>query len=509
MDRALQCRVVEVEVTPAKGKKGHCQYSNGFSIDDERIVTSAHGLVGARSIVVRFLDVDPDLSLHAEVAWNGREQPGTFDVAVLRLAEKDRARVPSEVRQAPRPELPLRDFGQDEKWHGRGGFRATPLAASNGTTRSKIDDFGGVAFVPAGDGIASLDVRTPPRDPAGWRGASGSPVLCGRALLAVVRSYAEAWDGSRLRAVSLSRICDPTGAMLPSFVEALGLSARYDRIRTLVREVTQDLTPYVGLHAMLDARLRQERPHDSCSRDATGVAEELVRLSGEAVLRVCNDMLEACVGHTAEVRQRIDCGSALALVLVVERLLPHLLCPDATDALLAVLHRGRSGLLPLRSLTKTLAEVQMAAVDDRTMRFAGDGRAEGGPVGVFLVPNPPEMAQGSAATVAAVVEALAKWILSGTTSGASPAELARRVNQMLERAYQARTEQRYWYFIAGSDWDPASRAALAAALPRLKICCPDATPNEGSVDEEDWLCGLLTTFLRLKQRRVELCRSSG
>src|SRR5512145_2665383 len=103
MDPQLQCRVVEVEMeTCARGRRRRTnhvagqddleyEYSNGFAIDDERIVTSAHGIDGARSIHVRFLaggscgggGEPPQLSV--EKIWNGYEHRGKFDVTVLRI----------------------------------------------------------------------------------------------------------------------------------------------------------------------------------------------------------------------------------------------------------------------------------------------------------------------------------------------------------------------------------------------------------------------------------------
>lgn len=121
MDPELQCRVVEVETQLADGSG--FSYSNGFAIDDERILTCAHGVDGAQAIRVCFLAVTGTPQLDARVVWNGFKHESQWDVAVLHI--HDPSQVPDLVQRAARPLLSLREIGDGEAWSARGAFRAS------------------------------------------------------------------------------------------------------------------------------------------------------------------------------------------------------------------------------------------------------------------------------------------------------------------------------------------------------------------------------------------------
>jgi hypothetical protein len=496
MDEALHCRVVEVEVALKGSEK--FSYSNGFAIDNERILTSAHGIAGAQAIRIRFLEVPGAERIEVAVPWDGYKRPDKWDVAVLQV--KDPAQVPVVVQNAARPWLPLRKIVDKEDWNSRGSIRARVVQNRDGTKTPTIDDFGGETFGSTKEGVVTLTVPSHPKNPEGWRGASGSPVMNRRELLAVVRSYPEAWDGSRLRATALHPLRDDT-----EFLNALGLTEVFRRIDALAGKVATLLEPYPDLIERLATRFVIN------ANQAMPIAEALCSLSGLDLLSSCNRIQDAYIGESAPSPSRDDCKASEALEKVVLLLVPRLL--GTAEALRQAMRGNASALLPLRWVTKTVIELEMAALDERQAEFEKENPVGREPKGKYLLPDSPEMGSGKnalAKAVAAVVKDLANKILSPSILQTTPpSEHAQQVNATLKTSAEDALPGRYLYFIANRTWKSDFTAALAAAIPNLKVCCLGSAQNQQERELDQRLVNLVVRFLTLKQRREQLCPATG
>jgi hypothetical protein len=439
--------------------------------------------------------------LDARVVWNGFKHESQWDVAVLHI--HDPSQVPDLVQRAARPLLSLREIGDGEAWSARGAFRASLVVDTTGRTAAEADDFGGKTFGSTDKGIVTLTTTDHPKDPKGWRGASGSAVTRGRELLAVVRSYPEAWDGTRLRATVLAPL-----RKVPQFLDQLGLSEVFRRIDALSGKVAAILAPHQDLLARLATSLALDSSQDR------HVADALCRLaSGLELLGKCHPLLNQYVGESALRATRADCEAAKALESVVLLLVPRLLGPAVTEALRQVTLGSSSALLPLRWVTKTVIELEMAALDERAAEFEKETPVGREPKGKYLVPDVPDVGMGEdalAQAVAAVAKDLASKVLSPTIIQKTPtSKLAGKVDAMLEACIEDELPERYLYFIASSTWSRAFTAALSNAIPHLKVCCLGTAGDEQDDNQDQRLANLVTRILTLKQRREQLCPANG
>lgn len=194
------------------------QRSTGYCLTKRTILTCSHGLAMSGKVEVRLLAI-PELRdrwLPARIVWDGSRLEDPFDAALLALEDADAASVAGDEWPDP---LTLRALGERERWSSRGILKAVDRTTKDGSVYSNVESFGGVLYPEdSPHALISLEISSPPSDPSGWAGASGSPVFTRGGLSGVVVSWPRAYDGRRLKAVPVRRLWD-----LPGFATASGI----------------------------------------------------------------------------------------------------------------------------------------------------------------------------------------------------------------------------------------------------------------------------------------------
>jgi WD40 repeat protein len=213
----VRARVVEVIADLGEGAQRRYRYGSGCIVKGRTVLTSAHVVADAESVVVR----DPDKREYAAVADRGFvgdvSGPGP-DLALLDIAD------PAFAHDLPPIRLAAVDrdsaTGQPvERCHvlGYPWFRETQ---SRGAVRDTVDAIG---IVPVLSGLAagllSVQVSVYPRPlppeqtllaASEWSGVSGAPVVADGLLLGVVTEHAPREGSSAVMAVPLTALeADP------------------------------------------------------------------------------------------------------------------------------------------------------------------------------------------------------------------------------------------------------------------------------------------------------------
>jgi Trypsin-like peptidase domain len=214
---AVRARVVEVIADLGEGAQRRYRYGSGCIVKGRTVLTSAHVVADAESVVVR----DPDKREYAAVVDRGFvgdvSGPGP-DLALLDIAD------PAFAHDLPPIRLAAVDrdsaTGEPvERCHvlGYPWFRETQ---SRGAVRDTVDAIG---IVPVLSGLAagllSVQVSVYPRPlppeqtllaASEWSGVSGAPVVADGLLLGVVTEHAPREGSSAVTAVPLTALeADP------------------------------------------------------------------------------------------------------------------------------------------------------------------------------------------------------------------------------------------------------------------------------------------------------------
>lgn len=338
-----------------KSKRIHGR-GTAYPVGPRLLLTARHVVRGASSIRARFAGVDvpgaipptPRFSeCDATVVWQDERR----DVALLEVAGLDGAGLPF----APVRVLPLHD---GEEWtsrafpsaSGAGGDAAVPATASLDGQLQVLTE-----------GPLELLVKNGPRDPGGFAGASGGPVVDAHGCVVGVITQEEVhWTG-RLLATALSTCFGDA-----EFLRLVGLGDR-DRIEA---RVVAEITEILGRDLLALERLREvmERPESEVLElrrgvpgDAAGVARWLSRLPVDGATFCLNEAHE-------EVVERLDRARK-----------------DAAEEVAALRNAASALVRMLCFLLPALVELDTTCSANRHFREAGHSRL----AGIITLPDAP------------------------------------------------------------------------------------------------------------------------
>jgi hypothetical protein len=222
-----------------------------------------------------------------------------------------------------------------------------------------------------------LEAHAPPDTETGWQGASGMPIFFYRQLIGIARQVPTNFKAQRLQAVPCWKLLQDS-----EFRSVLGWDARQTALQRMRRRITKLLTPETA----------------EALADALGIADTLVGLPKPAeyvegliaslveetdIRRVIKALRKAHRGLLDEEGAEI----AAPLVEVARFLVPACFNPLVVQSAKALLD---AGLIPLPAGTRTVAELVMAAVDERAARFRPRLDRYDQPEGELCLPLHPE-----------------------------------------------------------------------------------------------------------------------
>jgi len=350
---------------------------SGAIVAPHRVLTAAHVVIDGTRKAPK-----PDLAVRREstadwipatVCWRG----DGLDAALLEVA-------PPLVAQAH----PLACFdGQRipnyQPWFARGypmvgapEDRSTRLESLTGTTHP---------YWPTEPHI-TLNVEAPP---ANCGGLSGAAVVVGDRIVGVVQLVPrpESWDRKLLQATPVASLLN-----VPAFLEALGVRAGHDlhqqRVVALRAQIASLLRSDGGICERIGERLGAPQP-----RDPAAVAEHLVdavqaKRAANALNQLDEEMEEQGLPKGREIVQRLFWWALRHAVDWSPLQAAH--C--ATFAAPATA-RSVPVSLELPFLSMTVAELVLAGLDDRPIRFGPGAGPEDPPPGATML-------RPSAATIA-------------------------------------------------------------------------------------------------------------
>jgi len=356
MERNCKDLLIELFV-PSTAGNGSGKIGTGFPIAKDRILTARHVLFGDG----RDEAVDFELRWHH---WRGSGKPaGKWQrVARKQILCKGSDDLDAAVIEHPFPPevcdwLPLtaRNHATGTRWESEGfpdvGKReddsreAVPMQGKTYRYASRAKD-------------AWLDVDKPPV-PAGWKGASGSPVIVLSQVAGILTDVPPGFQGGRLKALPASRLLADE-----QFREAIGYRTGGDRTAALVTVLTPWLRRYPLAIGALECGI--EGAGGALWRDPAKpvdtLAEALNDCNVTELLRFARDAIKALkkAGHPDD---------AHALGELVQQLLPILYDHTAVDALREKVDDPAAVLVGLPIATAFVAETVMAGVDGRETRW--------------------------------------------------------------------------------------------------------------------------------------------
>jgi hypothetical protein len=215
---ALAARVVEViaDLGPSAGAR--YRYGSGCIVRGRTVLTAAHVVAGAKSVVVR----DPDRREYAAAAdprFVGDADGPRPDLALLEVTD------PAFAGDLPPIRLAAVDRAAGEPVERCHAVGYPWFAEIQSRTRTAVrDTVGAIGVVPVlsklKTGLLSVQVTVAPRElPAQetalaaseWSGMSGAPVFAGGCMLGVVTEHAPREGPSAITAVPLTALqADPS-----------------------------------------------------------------------------------------------------------------------------------------------------------------------------------------------------------------------------------------------------------------------------------------------------------
>lgn len=476
MERNFKDLLIEVFVPLANGN-GQGRIGTGFPIARDRILTARHVLFGAG------LDQAADFELRWHHWRDTTQSAGRWQrVARVGIVFSGTADLDAAVIEYPFPPevaawypLTARNHATGTHWESEGfpdvGRRednsrvAVPMQGKTHRYASRAKD-------------AWLDVDAPPV-PAGWRGASGSPVIVLSQVAGILTEVPPGFQGGRLMALPAARLLADA-----QFRQAIGYRTDSDRTAALVGvlEPVRRQSPLAigalecGIEGTDGARWRDP------ANPVDALAAALNDCNVSDLLRFARDAIKAL--H--KVGQPDD---ASALGELVQRLLPILYDHTAVDAVRDKVDDPAAVLVGLPIATAFVAEAIMAGADGRETRWQPPDRNRE-LEGQLRLPNTPN--NGIDPTGARAMESFQEHLrrklcvdrlndfeaaFCRCLSEFVPAEMRARLSAHEqddlyamaadEVAYLAETNSRYYYLFQLPP-DPEHRAQILGTLSRLK-----------------------------------------
>lgn len=219
-----------------------------------------------------------------------------------------------------------------------------------------------------------LGVKDEPTRPELWQGASGSPVFVGARLIGVITTCLGNFDGKRLEATPIWKLLKDN-----RFCELIGYKDRKSQLESLVRQVEEALQ---RSESVTDQLWREMPSHllSAIPYSAAGLASALVSIPIDQLLTCANK---------AQNKLKDDRDKNL-ICDVVQVVLPCIIDGAHGSAVEYVKNKKNDpafAVIELPTDLKTVAEIIMAAVDNRAAAFRFGDRF---PEGKWSLPMPPE-----------------------------------------------------------------------------------------------------------------------
>jgi hypothetical protein len=268
----------------------------------------------------------------------------------------------------------------------RAGFRSRAFAdvAKEGADRAPFGFQGTTLEMGDDEQAFAIDIDVSPADPSDWHGASGAPVfLAGSGdILGVIRCFPPKLAGRRLHAVPCWKLLDD-----PDLQAKLGLPARRAREADVIRDLK------TILHASELARdmlYRHGGLFEAIGSSADEIAERLARLPDPEMtsdgIRKAYDRLANAPDAATDSRNR-DARETLAKV--VQYLVPFQCESHLVAQIRRMILSGGAVIAELPSVFATVAEIYMAAVEERPTEYVKRQSDSDHPPGTRARPAPP------------------------------------------------------------------------------------------------------------------------
>lgn len=354
--------IVEVSV---RTKAGRFEIGTGYPVAPGRILTAKHVLgpeAASREIVVRWYNLKDAARERrpARLVWAGT---GDLDAAILECE------FPAAIKAAPY--LISSSVPQASSQWSSAGFAAAgvedgasdPVPLSGRVLPHATD--------PAATGEFHLGVDYAPEEATDWQGASGGPVFVEHRIVGVLVSSQRPFEGRRLAATATCRLLQEA-----EFRAAVGYKEKWKRLQ----DYRDGLVERIG----------RSVPAARALAEAVGVDASQVwspAATREVVERLLDQRLEELLPKLNQAHGRLFRRSRTDADVI--RDLTWWVIPavcDVADAQVSQWQAGRHGLLRLPAATVTLAEIILASVDGRDVRFQAGGEP---PEPLLRIPVPP------------------------------------------------------------------------------------------------------------------------
>ncbi|MCP3915091.1 MAG: trypsin-like peptidase domain-containing protein [bacterium] len=402
---------------------GEHSIGTGILVADGLCLTARHVIAPSGddpldAVQVRFhVGVRPWLDV--EIAWENDD----IDAVLLRLPPID-GPPPTPVLMSSQVELPATE------WTGMGYPVANLKTAPDELDTWQVLSLQGKLFE-ATDGRQDLSVEGAPAQ-EGWRGCSGAPVLANGRLVAMILQAPQPFRGGRLRALTTAALLER-----PGFRKTVGWDEweREELLQDVRLEIEAKLegAPHACRElARTVLRAGQKEPVSGSAEDpgflSTAVLEGLDLADAIAVVNNAHARLCRLA--------RNDDAAALRTVL-------DLIMPLLFDRGIAygVRRQTRSspGLIAIPVATQTLAEVVMAAADERATRFGEPDEGED-PVGVARIEDPEIIDSGitPGRLIDKLIADLASYLKVSESGSKREERIKAELNVLASRAYPDR-----------------------------------------------------------------------
>ncbi len=333
-------------------KSGAHSGGTGYLLHGDRVITARHVVDGAAAVEVRFDRVTASevQKQSARVVWRGEDD---LDVAILEV--KTGQRLARQIVATGR-------LAEDRPWRTRGWAE---VAEANGP--SVVDNMVSLW----GKAMAHTDttrrfeisIEAAPQKVTDWSGVSGAPVFCDRRLVGILTDGLEAFDGRRLKAVPLALLWQD---------EEFRSKAGYERTveenrQSRRRDIETDLRKLLEQDALAARAIATEGPEswqqllngeDGYSKLAATLCDAP---SWREILEVFDRAHQRMMEGDAE-----EQNAAAVIEQILARVLPEVYWATSMSVL-----PGNDGgqLVSLPVETSTLAEIAMAALENRSYSF--------------------------------------------------------------------------------------------------------------------------------------------
>ena len=339
--------------------------STGVPLSRRYVLTAGHGVpadLGAE-VEIRFVaDVRANREWRrGKVVWHGDEK---MDASLLEIDPFDE--IQSFIYSGALPD-------SSEPWEGAGFPTANKITEGELKGHRESKGLAGM-YLPGGgqkSGELDLNVHSPPSIPGQWAGISGAPVLCGRKLIGIVKSFKKDFEGGNLTGVSIRELLK-----IESFCQCLGVRDRKDLVDRALAEVKDLLASAKDLAAVFGSQLGVVDPIHHIEEIVDRLWQSKVHVFEEIAFKVFKD---------------INTGDELSLgnlQRVLNIMLPMLYDQDIVNSVHSELMNSTFVRLPVK--TKTVAEIVMAAVGRRPASYHEPIDGSSWPVGLPLIEAPPE-----------------------------------------------------------------------------------------------------------------------